>query len=170
MNRILWGNLMFLWLFAPQSTLGQLLYVEDFKFCQDVAQHQPVGILGDSARLKEGERLYVWFKMRGDERALKVLETWQRLPIYYTWTPEGGINTGLVDIGIKTNNWSEHLERLKGQCRENGYFTWRTYGYSRHLHEGQWYISILDINKKIIHEIPPPANLVCRPKIELKRN
>jgi hypothetical protein len=140
--------------------------VEKSAFCTAVDHLNPVGVFKTTAVIEKGEPLYFWMRVRGSEGALKMLESWRRLPIYYTWVKGG--QTGLVDIGIKPSQFSPStLQRLKWEFEQKGYFTWRTYGYSQHLSTGNWEVSVLDGNRKIVKVIPPPVNNVFRPSIEL---
>src|SRR5229473_5145424 len=98
-NRVLFLSILALaCLLRNRSAQGQtLLYVEEFAFCQKVEQHVPIGTFRASANIEKGKPLYIWLKIRGDERALQFLETWKHLPIYYGWIPKGGVLTGLRD-------------------------------------------------------------------------
>jgi hypothetical protein len=159
-------------IFVSPATGQSLIHVEELAFCQDVdrSTHQPVGIFWQNATVSKGKPLYFWVKVRGDDRALARLRAWHSLPIYYAWVPVNGGHTGLVDIGIKTNNWASHLKGLELEVANQGYFTWRTFGYSQHLWEGQWNVTILDSARKLVQRVPPPVNQVCRPEIKLTYN
>jgi len=144
---------------------GALFEVEKVMFCRGVENMNPIGVFQSNADIQKGDPIYVWMQIRGNEAAIKMLEAWQSLPVYYSWIPAGGGQTGLVDIGIKQRHFARQINALKWEVEKNGYFTWRTYGYSRNLSDGRWTISILDRNKRMVKEIPPPANSVCRPII-----
>ena len=138
--------------------------VEKAVFCRTVDHLNPVGIFSASAVIHKEEPLYIWIRVRGNDEAIRMLKSWKRLPIYYSWVK--GAQTGLVDIGIKPQRFSQTiLKALEWQVADHGYFTWRTYGYSQHLSDGNWSVSLLDANKKIIREIPPPVNRVFKPTI-----
>lgn len=152
-----------------QPLVESIIVVERIVFCRSVTNLMPVNPIREgTVAIPKGEPLYIWMEIRGDLRALRMLEYRRSLPVYYAWKREGAGHTGLVDIGIKEKNWKQQLDGLKSEMVNAGYWTWRTKGYSCHLSEGNWEITLLDANKRIVPFSPPPHGRVCRPKITVK--
>ncbi len=88
------------------------------------------------------------------------------MSIYHAWASEKGV-TDVIDIGIKKERWLELREAIRGEVKQKGFFTWRTYSTKRNFKEGRWYVSILDANKKPVRKVDSGTE-AFRPEIAIK--
>jgi len=129
---------------------GQPLFeVERESFCGGMGGNEPQKSFTGTAEIKRGEGIFFWMEIRGGERALTMLEAKGEMPIYHAWASEKGV-TDVINIGITKERWFELREKIMGEAKRKGSFTWRTYSVKRNLTEGHWYVSVLDANRKYV--------------------
>jgi hypothetical protein len=88
------------------------------------------------------------------------------MSIYHAWASEKGV-TDVIDIGIKKERWLELREAIRGEVKQKGFFTWRTYSTKRNFKEGRWYVSVLDANKKPVRKSGSGTE-AFRPEVVIK--
>jgi hypothetical protein len=103
------------------------------------------------AEIKKGESVFLWMEIRAGERALTMLEAKGQMSIYHAWASEKGV-TDIIDVGITKERWLELREAIRGEVKQKGFFTWRTYSAKRNFKEGRFYVSVLDANKKPVRK------------------
>lgn len=103
------------------------------------------------AEIKKGESVFLWMEIRAGERALTMLEAKGQMSIYHAWASEKWV-TDIIDIGITKERWLELREAIRGEVKQKGFFTWRTYSAKRNFKEGRFYVSVLDANKKPVRK------------------
>jgi len=89
------------------------------------------------AEIKKGESVFLWMEIRAGERALTMLEAKGQMSIYHAWASEKGV-TDIIDIGISKERWLELREAIRGEVKQKGFFTWRTYSAKRNFKEGRF--------------------------------
>ncbi len=103
------------------------------------------------AEIKKGESVFLWMEIRAGERALTMFEAKGQMSIYHAWASEKWV-TDIIDIGITKERWLELREAIRGEVKQKGFFTWRTYSAKRNFKEGRFYVSVLDANKKPVRK------------------
>jgi len=118
------------------------------------------------AEIKKGEGVFLWMEIRAGERALTMLEAKSQMSIYHAWASEKWV-TDIIDIGITKERWLELREAIRGEVKQKGFFTWRTYSAKRNFKEGRFYVSVLDANKKPVRKSGSGTE-AFRPEIVIK--
>lgn len=118
------------------------------------------------AEIKKGESVFLWMEIRAGERALTMLEAKGQMSIYHAWASEKWV-TDIIDIGITKERWLELREAIRGEVKQKGFFTWRTYSAKRNFKEGRFYVSVLDANKKPVRKSGSGTE-AFRPEIVIK--
>ncbi len=95
-----------------------------------------------------------------------MLKSRGQMPIYHAWGSENGI-CDILDIGITKESWTEHGNAIRNQVAKRGFFFWRTQSFKRNLKEGNWYVSVLDANKKPVPKFASGTE-PCRPEIVIR--
>lgn len=143
-----------------------LFEVEQESFCKEVQGHRPINSFSGVAEIKKREGIFLWMQIRGGQRALTMLQSKGQMPIYHAWGSESGI-CEILNMGITKENWTEHADAIKNQVKKRGVFSWRTQSFKRNLKEGNWYVSVLDANKKPIPKFGSGTE-PCRPEIVIR--
>ena len=118
------------------------------------------------AEIKKGESVFLWMEIRAGERALTMLEAKGQMSIYHAWASEKWV-TDIIDIGITKERWLKLREAIRGEVKQKGFFTWRTYSAKRNFKEGRFYVSVLDANKKPVRKSGSGTE-AFRPEIVIK--
>ena len=138
-------------IFIPHGNAQPLFEVERESFCKGVQGREPMDPFSGVAEIKKGEGVFLWMEIRAGERALTMLEAKGQMSIYHAWASEKWV-TDIIDIGITKERWLELREAIRGEVRQKGFFTWRTYSAKRNFKEGRFYVSVLDANKKPVRK------------------
>jgi hypothetical protein len=129
-----------------------LFEVERDSFCKVIREREPVNPFTGIAEIRRGEGIFLWMEIKGGERALTMLEAKGQMAIYHAWASEKRV-ADIIDIGITKERWVELASAIRGQFRQQGFFTWRTQSFKRKFKEGRWYVSVLDANKKPVRKL-----------------
>jgi hypothetical protein len=143
-----------------------LFEVERESFCKAIREREPVNPFTGIAEIRRGEGIFLWMEIKGGERALTMLEARGQMPIYHAWASEKRV-ADIIDIGITKERWVELASAIRGQFRQQGFFTWRTQSFKRKFKAGLWYVSVLDANKKPVRKLGPGQE-AFRPEIVIK--
>ncbi|MCJ7803619.1 MAG: hypothetical protein MUP18_03375 [Desulfobacterales bacterium] len=143
--------LMAFFIFIPHGNAQPLFEVERESFCKGVQGREPMNPFSGVAEIKKGESVFLWMEIRAGERALTMLEAKGQMSIYHAWASEKWV-TDIIDIGITKERWLELREAIRGEVKQKGFFTWRTYSAKRNFKEGRFYVSVLDANKKPVRK------------------
>jgi hypothetical protein len=158
--------LMAFFIFIPHGHAQPLFEVERESFCKSVEGREPMDPFSGVAEIKKGESVFLWMEIRAGERALTMLEAKGQMSIYHAWASEKGV-TDIIDIGITKERWLELREAIRGEVKQKGFFTWRTYSAKRNFKEGRFYVSVLDANKKPVRKFGSGPE-AFRPEIVIK--
>jgi hypothetical protein len=158
--------LMAFFIFIPHGNAQPLFEVERESFCKGVQGREPMNPFSGVAEIKKGEGVFLWMEIRAGERALTMLEAKGQMSIYHAWASEKGV-TDIIDIGISKERWLELREAIRGEVKQKGFFTWRTYSAKRNFKEGRFYVSVLDANKKPVRKSGSGTE-AFRPEIVIK--
>jgi hypothetical protein len=151
---------------TTHSNAQPLFEVERESFCKGVQGREPMNPFSGVAEIKKGESVFLWMEIRAGERALTMLEAKGQMSIYHAWASEKWV-TDIVDIGITKERWLELREAIRGEVKQKGFFTWRTYSAKRNFKEGRFYVSVLDANKKPVRKSGSGTE-AFRPEIAIK--
>lgn len=151
---------------TTHSNAQPLFEVERESFCKGVQGREPMNPFSGVAEIKKGESVFLWMEIRAGERALTMLEAKGQMSIYHAWASEKGV-TDIIDIGISKERWLELREAIRGEVKQKGFFTWRTYSAKRNFKEGRFYVSVLDANKKPVRKSGSGTE-AFRPEIVIK--
>ena len=143
--------LMAFFIFIPHGNAQPLFEVERESFCKGVQGREPMNPFSGVAEIKKGEGVFLWMEVKVGERALTMLEAKGQMSIYHAWASEKGV-TDIIDVGITKERWLELREAIRGEVKQKGFFTWRTYSAKRNFKEGRFYVSVLDANKKPVRK------------------
>ena len=138
-------------LFIPDIHAQPLFEVERESYCKAIHDRKPIDPFTGIAEIKKGEGVFLWMEIKAGERALTMLETKGRMPIYHAWASDVGV-TDRIDIGIAKEKWLEQVDAIRDEFKKRGFFTWRTQSFKRNFREGRWYVSVLDANKKPVRK------------------
>jgi hypothetical protein len=158
--------LMAFFIFIPHGNAQPLFEVERESFCKGVQGREPMNPFSGVAEIKKGESVFLWMEIRAGERALTMLEAKGQMSIYHAWASEKWV-TDIIDIGITKERWLELREAIRGEVKQKGFFTWRTYSAKRNFKEGRFYVSVLDANKKPVRKSGSGTE-AFRPEIVIK--
>jgi len=94
-------------------------------------------------------QLYLWMRIRGQERALEVLDSQGKLPIQHLWIYSTGISQ--VDAGSPkpidaidlTVGKKDKLSKLRLEVKKRGFFDWRTWSMKKNITKGGWLVKLL---------------------------
>jgi hypothetical protein len=136
---------------TTHSNAQPLFEVERESFCKGVQGREPMNPFSGVAEIKKGESVFLWMEIRAGERALTMLEAKGQMSIYHAWASEKWV-TDIIDVGITKERWLELREAIRGEVKQKGFFTWRTYSAKRNFKEGRFYVSVLDANKKPVRK------------------
>lgn len=153
-------------IFIPHGHAQPLFEVERESFCKRVEEREPMDPFSGVAEIKKGEDVFLWMEVKAGERALTMLEAKGQMSIYHAWASEKGV-TDIIDIGITKERWLELREAIRGEVKQKGFFTWRTYSAKRNFKEGRFYVSVLDANKKPVRKSGSGTE-AFRPEIVIK--
>jgi hypothetical protein len=153
-------------IFIPHGHAQPLFEVERESFCKGVQGREPMNPFSGVAEIKKGEGVFLWMEIRAGERALTMLEGKGQMSIYHAWASEKGV-TDIIDVGITKERWLELREAIRGEVKQKGFFTWRTYSAKRNFKEGRFYVSVLDANKKPVRKSGSGTE-AFRPEIAIK--
>jgi len=151
---------------TTHSNAQPLFEVERESFCKGVQGREPMNPFSGVAEIKKGESVFLWMEIRAGERALTMLEAKGQMSIYHAWASEKWV-TDIVDIGITKERWLELREAIRGEVKQKGFFTWRTYSAKRNFKEGRFYVSVLDANKNPVRKSGSGTE-AFRPEIVIK--
>ncbi|MDI7259234.1 MAG: DUF2914 domain-containing protein [Thermodesulfobacteriota bacterium] len=152
--------------FVADSPAQPLFEVEREAFCREVRDHEPVDSLSGFAKIRKGGGLFLWMEIKAGERALTMLEAKGEMPVYHAWASGVGI-TDMINIGITKERWLEQADAIRSEVKKRGFFTWRTQSFKRNFREGDWYVSVLDANKRTVKKTGSGAE-AFRPEIVVK--
>jgi len=99
------------------------------------------------------QKLYLWMRIQGKEKALEVLDSQGKLPIQHLWIYSTGMSQ--VDAGsLKpidaidlTVGKKDKINKLRLEVNERGFFDWRTWSMKRNITRGWWLVKILYADK-----------------------
>ena len=160
--------------FAEVTTPGKvaaeaMVTVLDFAFCKKVVDLMPVEPIVDPAVLKAGEKLHLWLDIQINSTGMRYLRSIGKLPVYLRWGRDGWLTDPPLDVGIGADVWETQKDAIlwkAGQSRNT--FTWRAYTHKSALAAGNYYVSILDANRKVIASAALPVG-GFRPQINIDR-
>jgi hypothetical protein len=95
------------------------------------------------------QRLYLWMRIRGKEKALEVLDSEGKLPIQHLWIYSTGmsqVNAGSLrptDAIDLTVGKKDKIDKLRSEVNERGFFDWRTWSMKKNITKGWWLVKIL---------------------------
>jgi len=153
-------------IFIPHGNAQPLFEAERESFCKGVQGREPMNPFSGVAEIKKGESVFLWMEIRAGERALTMLEAKGQMSIYHAWASEKWV-TDIIDIGITKERWLKLREAIRGEVKQKGFFTWRTYSAKRNFKEGRFYVSVLDANKKPVRKSGSGTE-AFRPEIVIK--
>jgi hypothetical protein len=134
------------------SADSNLYEVLDIAYCKGVEENTPVGIFHDTARIRTGQALYCWTKIRVLPGGVQMLRSLGRLPVRHSWIRDGMKVFTATDPSITQTQWQKHKEKIEWMVSQSkdGSFEWRTASCVRRDSEsGLWRVSAVDANGRL---------------------
>jgi hypothetical protein len=152
--------------FASAVVHAQEIQITRADFCLGIKDREPLHAVRDSTRLAAKAELFFWMEFQGGEKALQTLEATGQLLVKHQWR-SGIMVTDTIEVGITVDKWLENREAIRGQVREKGAFTYRTYSYKAIWNYDTYSIITLDGNDNAVCQIG--SDRMFKPKITIEK-
>lgn len=133
---------------SAQAQTKTLLTVTDIVWTDGVTEDKnPQSIYADGSTISVSKPLFLWIKVRGEQKAFDSLKKKRRLTIEHKWTYNYlGWHTDRIDVSIGRNPPidDDTLEKLAQELEVNGYFDWRTWSKKEQLVPGEYSVVCVD--------------------------
>lgn len=167
--RVIVIPLVFSVILFPLSLGAEPLFnVKAFQFCRNVVDNVPLRPYENPTRIEKNESLWIWLEITVNEQGYRFLKNLGKLPIYVTWGKDGWLIGKAVDIGITPGQWESNEQGIfwKSKNSSDSTFTWRTHAVRETLKTGEYYVSVLDANRRPVTTLDDTVNSF-KPKIQL---
>ncbi len=145
-----------------------LFSVKSYEFCRDVVNNVPLRPYENPAQFRKEEALWIWLEIAVNPNGYRFLKSLRKFPVYVTWGKDGWLIGKAVDVGITPEQWDANEQgiRWKSKNSRDATFTWRTNAVRKTIVSAEYYVSVLDANRKPVTTLEDTA-VSFRPKIQV---
>jgi hypothetical protein len=145
-----------------------LFSIKSYQFCRDVVDNTPRLPYENPTQIGKKEKLWIWLEISVTPQGHRFLRNLSKFPVYVIWGKDDWLIGKTIDIGITPEQWQANEQGIywKSKNSPDSTFTWRTHAVRETLASGEYYISILDANRRPVTTLDDTA-ASCRPNIEL---
>jgi len=131
-----------------QAQTGPVLTVAEIVWTDGVTDDKnPLNTYANGSTVSVSKPLFLWIKVRGEQKAFDSLKKKRSLTIEHKWTYNYlGWHTDRIDVSIGRNPPidDDTLEKLAQELEVNGYFDWRTWSKKERLVPGEYSVICVD--------------------------
>lgn len=144
--------ILFSFAFLGQLQATPLVELIDLKWCSSIStsedpekNREPVNVY-QNGTVFNGSKLYLWMKIKGDQKALDLLRKGKKIGIIQKWKYQYyGTQTDPIDVSIGRNKLNtEVINKLQQEIDQRGYFDWRTWGKKNNLKAETYTVEFVD--------------------------
>lgn len=145
-----------------------LFSVKQHKFCRNIADLAPIDPYNNPTDIKKNESLWIWMEISINAKGYRFLEHLGKFPVYIAWGRDSRLVGKKIDIGITPEQWEINKQAITWKFNNSmgSSFTWRTYAVRESLTAGEYYVSVLDANRKPVTDSDDTVNSF-RPRIKV---
>lgn len=157
-------------LFSPDAVNADALFtVKEYSYCGNVKDLVPVDPYENPAEIRKGNPLWIWMEIDINRYGYAYLKRFGKFPVHAAWGKDGRLIGRLIDVGINSEQWEKNKHQIDSEFKSSAdsTFRWRTRAARDILAGGEYYISILDANRKAVTASDDDV-MPFRPKITLQ--
>ena len=145
-----------------------LFSVKSYEFCRDVVNNVPQRPYENPTEIRKNEKLWIWLEISVSPQGHRFLRNLSKFPVYVAWGKDGWLIGKNIDIGITPEQWEANEQGInwKSKSSPDSTFTWRTHAVREAIVPGEYYVSILDANRKSVTTLDDTTEC-CKPTIQL---
>jgi hypothetical protein len=145
-----------------------LFTIKSYEFCRDVVDNAPLQPYENPTQIRKREKLWIWLELSVTQQGRRFLTNLGKFPVYVIWGKDDWLIGKATDVGITPEQWEANERGIlwKSKNSSDSTFTWRTHAVREILSPGEYYVSILDANRKSVTTLDDTAT-PCRPEMQL---